>query len=541
MLFRLRLHGPVSDHGDKKSLDWLRWSWRCAAYRDQQNLSGRALAKRCHRRLLFWLRDRSHRVLDHELGSKKQERGSHFASQNNGGALKHAALQAIADATLITPFEGALWLVGGAVRDELLGIPHEADFDLVLQGSSQELARFLYKNKVSSIPPVTYERFGTAMVQVEGAQIELVTARKESYAEDSRKPSVEPATLEEDALRRDFTVNTLMRNLHTWQLLDPLGRGLDDLEAKVLRTPLDPVATFHDDPLRMLRAVRFRWKLDFEPAKGLYGAVQSEAERLKIISGERIRDEIVKMLLQPTAAEALRDLMQLGLLDQFAPELPPMVGIEQGPYHHLDAWDHSLLVLENTGPGDLVLSLAALLHDVGKPETQFTDERGRIRFFGHEEVGAELAEQLLRRLKFPVKEIDDVCLLIRNHMRLGSMPNFSASAARRLVRDLGDQLPRLMALIEADRGAHKPGVPHPDLAKIRALVERVQQETPKEVLDSPLEGGEIMELLNISPGPEVGKWKSFLTEKVLDGLLVPGDKVAARAELLRAFAESTAS
>ncbi len=426
------------------------------------------------------------------------------------------------------------------MRDELLGIPHEADFDLVLQGSSKELARFLYKQKVSSIPPVTYERFGTAMVQVEGAQIELVTARKESYAEDSRKPSVEAATLEEDALRRDFTVNTLLQNLHTEQVLDPLGRGLDDLKAKVLRTPIDPVATFHDDPLRMLRAVRFRWKLGFEPAKGLYGAVKAESARLKIISGERIRDELVKMLSQPTASKALRDLMQLGLLDQFAPELPPMVGLEQGPYHHLDAWDHSLLVLDNAGSDDLVLSLAALLHDVGKPETKFTDEKGRIRFFGHEEAGAELAEHLLRRLKFPVKEIDDVCLLIRNHMRLGSMPDFSASAARRLVRDLGDQLPRLLALIEADRAAHKPGVPHPDLVKIRSLVEKVQVDTPKEVLDSPLEGGEIMELLNISPGPEVGRWKSFLIEKVLDGLIAPGDKVAARAEVLRAFAETSA-
>ncbi|MEA2552180.1 MAG: hypothetical protein QOJ65_356 [Fimbriimonadaceae bacterium] len=453
----------------------------------------------------------------------------------------HPALEAIKEATTGTPYEGQLWLVGGAVRDELLGIPHAADFDIVLQGSSQDLAKFLYKKRVSTIPPVTYERFGTAMVQVEGAQIELVTARKESYDAESRKPEVEPATLEEDALRRDFTVNTLMRNLHTAELLDPLGRGLSDLKQKVLRTPLDPVATFHDDPLRMLRAVRFRWKLGFEPAEGLYGAIKNEAHRLKIISGERIRDEVLKMLQQPTAADALQDLMHRNLLTHFAPELTALVGVDQGDYHHLDVWDHLLLTLRNAGSDDLILSLAALLHDIGKPETRFVDEQGRVRFFGHEEVGANIAEKLLRRLKLPLRDIENVSLLVRNHMRLGFGPEISASAARRLVRDLGDQLPRLLKLVEADRAAHKPGIPHPDLKQIRAVVEQVQAETPREVLQSPLEGGEIMELLSLEPGPEVGKWKSFLTEKVLDGHIAPGDKEAARSELQRAVAESNAS
>jgi poly(A) polymerase len=463
----------------------------------------------------------------------------------------HRALEAIRQATLGSQFEGQLWLVGGAVRDELLRIPHEADFDIVLQGSSQDLASFLYKQKVSSIRPVTYERFGTAMIQVADAQIELVTARRESYEAGSRKPLVEPATLQEDALRRDFTVNTLLRNLHTGELRDPLGSGLSDLEAKILRTPLDTIETFHDDPLRMLRAVRFRWKLGFEPVKGLYGAVKSEAGRLQIISGERIRDEMVKMLLQPTAADAVGELMDLGLMTQFAPELEHMIGLEQGDYHHLDGWEHSLLVLENVAKSslsgddgsdkELVLRLAALLHDIGKPGTKSIDKNGRVHFFGHEEVGADLAEHILRRLKFPIKEIDEVVVLIRNHMRFTGASNIRPPAARRLVRDLGDEVPQLLRLVEADRGAHRPGIKHPDLIQIRETLERVQLETPRHVLESPLLGGEIMELLNLQPGPQVGKWKGFLAEQVLDGFLAPGDKDAARAILLRAVAESSAS
>ena len=456
----------------------------------------------------------------------------------------HPSLEAIREATIGTSFEGELWLVGGAVRDELLGIPHEADFDIVLQGSSEELAKFLYKKRISTIHPVTYERFGTAMVQVREVQIELVTARRESYDAGSRKPQVEPATLEEDALRRDFTVNTLMRNLHTEELNDPLGKGLEDLKARVLRTPLNPVETFHDDPLRMLRAVRFRWKLGFTPSRGLYGAIKNEKERLKIISGERIRDELIKMLMQPSAADALQDLMELGLLDQFAPEFEPMVGLEQGDYHHLDAWSHSLEVLRSVtkhSDADLPLRLAALLHDIGKPETKSIGENGRVHFYLHEVVGCEIADRMLRRLKFPLEQIDEVKLLIRNHMRLTGASRIHKPAARRMIRDLGDELPKLLALIEADRSAHKPGIKHPDLIGIRKTLEEVQIETPKSVLESPLQGGEIMELLNLQPGPEVGKWKVFLTEQVLDGLVQPGDKDAARTVLLRAVAESSAS
>ena len=437
-------------------------------------------------------------------------------------------LAILAQATKDSPWSGRLWLVGGAVRDGLLTGDAPTDFDVVLESSAEDLAAFLWVSGQSEIPPVTYPRFGTALVRIAGANIEFVRARKESYDLESRKPNVEPATLLEDAQRRDFTVNALMRNLHTGELTDPLGVGLTDLEKRVLRTPLEPTATFSDDPLRMLRAVRFRWKLGFDPAPGLYEAIRQERLRLEIISAERIRDEFVKILSLPTADAALDDLLDLGLLHIFAPELEAMKGVYQGHYHHLDVWDHSLLVLKNVGTSDLILSLAALLHDVGKPQTRIVDAHGHTRFFGHESVGADIAGQIMDRLKFPHSDIDAVTLLVRHHMRLGSTPEFTKTAARRVLKALGDNVDRLVDLCDADSRGLKKGVQTLDIASIRQVIEQVRIETPPQALASPLSGDEIMAITNLGPGPEIGTLKHFLTEKVLEGELQPMDKAAAR-------------
>lgn len=445
----------------------------------------------------------------------------------------HPALVAIRDAIRGTSFENDLWLVGGAVRDDLLGIPHENDFDLVTRGSAAELAQLLFKRGLSPIPPVTYERFGTAMLRIHETNIEFVTARKESYVDDSRKPEVRPATIEEDAARRDFTVNALLRSIATNELLDPLGNGLTDLRARVLRTPLDPVETFHDDPLRMLRAVRFRWKLGFTPAPGLYDAIKESHLRLGIVSFERIRDELVKMLLHPTAADALQDVMDLGLFEMIAPEFLPMVGCEQGKWHHLDVWDHTRLVVRSAGPGDLVLTLAALFHDVGKPPTRTVDDKGDTRFFSHEIVGAQMTEQVLQRWKFSNAEIAKVVALVRAHMRLGSFDQFTPSAARRLLRDLGDQTARLLALVEADAASLKPGVKVFDAAPIRQRLAEIATATPRETLQSPLSGEAIMAETGLPPGAEVGELKRRLTEEVLEGRLRPDDAEEARKWLRR--------
>ena|GEM_PF-92945 len=442
----------------------------------------------------------------------------------------HPALIEIAEATHGTPFEDDLFLVGGAVRDGLLGVPHEADFDLVTQKPLADLIPLL--EVLSEIPPVVYERFGTAMLRIAGAQIELVTARRESYSEDSRKPTVAAATLEEDAQRRDFTVNTLLQRVGSTEVLDPLGCGLSDLEARVLRTPLDPIETFRDDPLRMLRAIRFKNKLGFAADPAMLEAIRQERGRLRIVSAERIRDEFVKMLKHPSAPEALNDLLRFGLLEEFAPEFLPMVGCTQGSYHHLDVWDHTVLVVRNAGSDDLMLTLGALFHDIGKPPTRLVDENGNIRFFGHESVGAVMTRRVMARLKFSNREIETVALLVQNHMRLGSSPTFTPSAARRLLRDLGDETPRLLELVEADANGLRPGVRGLDLSSVRAQLEAAQKQTPVDTLVSPLSGEEIMSLLHLPAGPEVGRLKRALTEKVLDGDLATGDKAAAEAVLL---------
>lgn len=446
-------------------------------------------------------------------------------------------LAMIRNATIGTPFEGDLWLVGGAVRDSLIEpdaiqIARVGDLDLVTRGSSSELGHLLFQKKLSAIPPVTYARFGTAMVRVQDVDIEIVTARKESYTDDSRKPEVEPATYEEDARRRDFTVNALLQSVHTGELWDPLGVGMGDLCNKILRTPLDPEATFFDDPLRMLRAIRFRWKLGFEPAENLYPAIRVMAGRLEIISAERIRDEFIKMLALPQAAGCLQDLLDLGLLAHFAPEVVAMVGCEQGKYHFADVWLHTLKVVSNIAPADPLLVLAAFLHDVGKPPTRFVDSNGDIRFFGHEGVGAELTERIMRRLKFSERDIHSVSILVANHMRLGSAQNFTPSAARRLIRDLGDDLERLLTLIDADSNALRTGVKVMDLNRVREVIAHVGNATPVTALKSPLTGKEIMTLKHLLPGPEVGRFKQILTEAVLDGVLSPDDHEGAVRMLL---------
>jgi poly(A) polymerase len=434
----------------------------------------------------------------------------------------------IAKITQETPFENDLYLVGGAVRDPLLGLPAGEDFDLVTTGDAIALADLIWKSGLSTIAPVTYPRFGTAMVRVQGADVELVSARAESYDPSSRKPEVRRATLLDDALRRDFTVNSLMIRIHDGTLIDLLGSGRQDLKNGILRTPRDPDETFIDDPLRMLRAVRFRWKLGFTPTPGLWESISKNRHRLGIISFERIRDELVKMLLHPSAPDALNDLMKLGLMEMIAPEFLPMVGCEQGKWHHLDVWDHTLLVLKNLPPtAGLELRLGALFHDVAKPPTRIVDDRGDVRFFGHETVGATMTTEILTRWKFPTATIDRVAALVRGHMRLGSMEKFTSAAARRLVRDFDADLPLLLDLVEADASALRPGVRILDLSPIRQQIEQVAIATPAAAIQAPLSGGQIMALLNIPAGKVVGAVKRDLEELIITGELTPGDSDAA--------------
>ena len=435
-----------------------------------------------------------------------------------------------------TGFEGKVYLVGGFVRDALLGKVDSHDLDLVLEGDVPALANLLFTMGVASRPPVTYENFGTASMTIGEDEVEFTMARRESYRGESRKPDAEPATMIEDAQRRDFTVNSLLLPLARSacsgagvvrsNVVDLLGNGLTDLDNRILRTPLDPLKTFEDDPLRMLRAVRFAHQLSFSYAPGLEDAIRAKASRLSILSPERIREELMKMLAGPAPAEALSDLMSFDLLSQFWPEFEDGIGMEQGTYHHLDVWGHTLEVVRQARP-DPWLRLACLFHDVGKPKTRILKD-DRIRFFGHEDVGAEMARDMLNRLRFSGHEVSFVVKLVKNHMRLGSMKQFTPTAARRIIRDLGPDLEMLLDLCDADAAGLKRGVRVLNIPAIRAQIERLAEETPPQTLTSPLSGIEIMALGKGEPGPWVGEMKAALAEEVIAGRIEPGDKFAAR-------------
>ena len=438
-------------------------------------------------------------------------------------------LQKIADLTRGTEFENDLYAVGGFVRDQLLTGQLGDDVDLVTTRDALKLAELIYRSGLSTNPPVTYPRFGTALVVCDGLQVELVTARSESYDVTSRKPSVTRASLREDSLRRDFTCNTLLLGLHDGEITDPLKIGLEDLKAGILRTPRPAAETFQDDPLRMLRAVRFRWKLGFTPAEGLWGAIRESRERLRIVSFERIRDELTKMITHPSAPDALDDLMQVGLFEIIAPEFIAMVDCEQGKWHHLDVWHHTLLVLRNLpAKASLELRLAALLHDVAKPSTRSVDEAGNTRFFGHETAGAERTWEILSRWKFPNRTIIRVANLVKGHMRLGTMDRLSIPAARRLIRDFDEDLPLLLDLVEADCSALKPGVRVMDLGPVREKLAATAHITPASRIRSPLSGEEIMDILSIDPGPVVGSVQRHLEEQIIQGSLAYDDRDGAK-------------
>jgi poly(A) polymerase len=408
------------------------------------------------------------------------------------------------------------WAVGGYVRDTLLGRPHP-DLDVVVEeGLGMELAR-RFAELTGSRHPVVFERFGTAQVSWDGRLVEFASTRAESYAEDSRKPEVRPASLKEDLLRRDFTVNTLLMDFQG-NVHDLLGSGRSDLEARVLRTPLDPVATFNDDPLRMLRAVRFAAQLDFELDPALPPAMRSLKDRLRppVLSVERTADELRKMLLSPRPGFALRLLDECGLLESVLPELAACKGVAQGGWHTHDVFGHTLLAVEKAPP-DLTVRLAALLHDVGKPKTATPD--GGFR--GHDAVGAELAEEALGRLRFSKAEGGRVARLVRLHMRpVYYQPGeWKDGAIRKLAKDAGDLLWPLLELARADIAASA----YPEPEKIDDLAERLQRvlsESPSR-LSLPISGKEIMARRGLPPGPEVGRIKARLEQLVMDGELEP--------------------
>ena len=407
------------------------------------------------------------------------------------------------------------WLVGGYVRDHLLG-RIQPDLDVVVEDGAAGRLADRFAQLAGAGPPVTFERYGTAQVTLPGHLVEFVSARSESYPPDSRKPQVQPATLDQDLRRRDFTANTLLMDFEG-NIYDRLGGARADLDAGILRTPADPVQTFSDDPLRMLRAVRFAAQLGFDLAPDLLPAMRQLRDRLvsPVISTERIADELRKMLLSERPRLALELLDSAGLLEVVLPELAACKGVPQSGYHTHDVYGHTLLAVGLTPP-DLVVRLAAVFHDVGKPATA-TPEGA---FTGHEEVGAAMARSALVRLRFPQREIDAVVTLVRLHLRpVYYRSEWSDGAVRRLAREAGAQIERLMTLARADVGAS--AYPEPEkLEELAARLAAVLTERPTR-LAPPIDGEDIMRARGLPPGPEVGKIKERLGELIMDGVIEP--------------------
>ena len=430
-----------------------------------------------------------------------------------------------------------LALVGGPVRDLLLGRT-APDIDLTTD-ARPEVVRELLKRWGDAWWDVGIA-FGTVGARKGEHLVEVTTYRADVYRHDSRKPEVSYGdSLEGDLLRRDFAVNAMAVDLRTSAFVDPYG-GLDDLTARVLRTPGPPEVSFADDPLRMLRAARFAAQLGFTVDPAALTAMTEMADRIEIVSAERVRDELAKLLLAPDPRAGLGLLVATGLAERVLPELPRLA-LEIDEHHrHKDVYEHTLTVLEQAmaletdGP-DLVLRLAALLHDIGKPKTRRFEPGGGVSFHHHEVVGAKLARNRLRALRFPKDVVEEVATLVELHLRFHGYGTgeWTDAAVRRYVADAGPLLPRLHALTRSDcttRNKRKAAALSRSYDDLEARIARLREQEELDAIRPDLDGNAIMQLLGVPPGPVVGRaWKHLKEVRMEQG---PLSREAAEAELL---------
>jgi poly(A) polymerase len=411
-----------------------------------------------------------------------------------------------------------LYLVGGSVRDAILGRPlEEIDLDFTTDARPDETKALL--DDWADAVWTQGERFGTIGAAHRGRRYEITTHRAEAYTPDSRKPDVAFAdAVEADLSRRAFTVNAMALALPEATLVDPFG-GVTDLAAQRLRTPLAPEESFADDPLRMLRAARFIAGYELVPEPELVGAVRRLRSRLEIVSAERIREELDKLLVVGHPANGLSFLVETGLAEEFLPELPALA-LEQDPVHrHKDVLAHTIAVVERTRP-DKVLRLAALLHDIGKPKTR-SYGRGGVSFHHHEVVGARMAEERMRALRYPADEIADVRRLVELHLRFHGYGDevWTDSAVRRYARDAGPLLGRLNELTRADCTTRNKAKAAMLARRMDDLERRIAELAAREELDRirpDLDGNQIMAHLGIGPGRLVGQAREYLLELRLE-------------------------
>ncbi len=425
------------------------------------------------------------------------------------------------------------YVVGGYVRDLFLERPSN-DIDVVVVGSGISMAEALKKQLGGRAHLSVFRNFGTAQVKYNGLEIEFVGARKESYSHDSRKPVVEDGTLEDDQNRRDFTINALavcLNRAHFGELVDPFD-GLADLEDGIIRTPLDPDITFSDDPLRMLRCVRFAAQLNFFIEDETFDALTRNADRIKIISGERVQEELNKIMMTATPSKGLVELYRCGLLPRLLPELTALDIVEKrNGRAHKNNFYHTLEVLDNVSrhSDNLWLRWAALLHDIGKPKTKRWNNALGWTFHNHNFVGAKMVPDIFRRLKLPMDaKMKYVRKLVDLHMRPIVIADevVTDSAVRRLLNDAGDDIDDLMTLCEADITSKNEGRKKHFLENfriVRSKLHDLKEKDYKRLLQPCIDGNEIMSMFNLKPSHEVGELKKYLKDAVLDNR-VPNER-----------------
>jgi tRNA nucleotidyltransferase (CCA-adding enzyme) len=445
---------------------------------------------------------------------------------NYKNALTPAIFKTISKASEALGLES--YVIGGFVRDYILKRGEAKDIDVVTVGSGIELAK-----KVSSLLPnkpkvQIFKTYGTAMLRSGNIEVEFVGARKESYSEDSRNPQVENGSLKDDQNRRDFTINALAISLNNktfGELLDPF-KGIADLDAKIIRTPLNPDITYSDDPLRMLRAIRFATQLNFTIEKESLEAISRNSDRIKIITKERIVDELHKIMRSPVPSKGFLLLEKTGLLPHFLPELMALKGIdEKEGQTHKDNFYHTLEVVDNISRNteDLWLRWAALLHDIGKAPTKKFSKKVGWTFHGHEFVGSKMVFKLFKRLRMP---LNDKMKFVQKMVLMSSRPiviateSVTDSAVRRLVFDAGDYIEDLMTLCEADITTKNPKrfkKYHNNFQIVRRKIKEVEERDHVRNFQPPVSGEEIMKTFNLKPGREIGTIKEAIKEAILEG------------------------